>query len=70
MKSVLPALVPEMSYSNLVIQEGSIASLEYLKMHDPSTKTKEKLEIKNNLLKYCGYDTLGMVQIRDELLSR
>jgi hypothetical protein len=59
-----------MSYSNLTIQEGTIASLEYLKMYDPRTKTNEKLKIKNNLLKYCEHDTLGMVKIRDELLRR
>jgi hypothetical protein len=59
-----------MCYSNLTIQEGSIASLEYLKIHDPSTKTNEQLKIKNNLLEYCGYDTLGMIKIRDELLRR
>jgi hypothetical protein len=69
LKSVLPALVPDMSYSNLTIQEGSIASLEYLKMHDPGTKTNKKNEIRNNLLKYCGHDTLGMVKIRGELLK-
>jgi predicted RecB family nuclease len=70
LKSVLPALAPKMSYSNLTIQEGSIASLEYLKMHDPSTKPNEKFKIKNNLLKYCEHDTLAMVKIREELLRR
>ena len=70
LKSVLPAQVPEMSYSNLIIQEGSIASLEYQKMNDPRTKLNEKEKIKKNLLNYCGHDTLGMIKIRDVLLRR
>jgi hypothetical protein len=69
LKSVLPALVPEMSYSNLTIQEGSIASMEYLKMLDPNIESNEKNIIENNLLKYCEHDTLGMVKIREELLK-
>jgi hypothetical protein len=70
LKSVLPALVPEMSYENLVIQEGSQAFLEYEHMIDPSTPPKKKNEIRDNLLVYCGQDTLAMVKIREELLRR
>ena len=70
LKSVLPSLVPSMRYSNLVIQEGTVASLEYLRMIDPKTPSFEKVEIRKNLLDYCGQDTLGMVKIRDELINR
>ena len=70
LKSVLPALVPSMKYSNLAIQEGTIASLEYLRMIDSTTPSLEKGEIRKNLLDYCGQDTLGMVKIRDELINR
>ena len=42
LKSVLPALVPAMKYESLAIQEGSMASLEYLRMLDPSTPSEEK----------------------------
>ena len=47
LKSVLPAIIPEMSYYNLEIQEGQLASLEYLMMIDPSTPIKEKEKIKH-----------------------
>ena len=67
-KSVLPALVPEMSYQNLDIQEGQLASLEYMRMIDPFTSAKKI--IKKNLLSYCSYDTLAMLKIREELLRR
>jgi hypothetical protein len=36
-KSVLPALIPDMGYENLAIQDGQQAGLEYMKMTDPST---------------------------------
>jgi hypothetical protein len=70
LKYVLPALVPEMSYENLSIQEGMQASLEYLRMIDPETPEDKKARIRSDLLTYCGQDTLAMVKIRDELLSR
>ena len=70
LKSVLPAVVPGMDHGNLAIQEGNQASLEYLRMIDPSISLEEKERIKKELLVYCGYDTLAMVEIRDELLKR
>ena len=70
LKSVLPALFPDMDYANLSIQEGTQATMEYLKMIDPLTPAKEKQMIKEGLLIYCGQDTLAMVKIRDALLER
>jgi predicted RecB family nuclease len=70
LKYVLPALVPSMSYEKLSIQEGSLASLEYMRMIDLATPAGEKERIRKDLLEYCGVDTLGMVMIRDELLKQ
>ncbi|MBA7662537.1 hypothetical protein ES703_70566 [subsurface metagenome] len=69
LKSVLPALVPDMNYKTLAIQEGSQASFDYLRMLDPFILSGEKRRIKKDLLNYCGYDTLAMVKIREELLK-
>jgi hypothetical protein len=69
LKSVLPALIPEMDYRNLPIQEGNEASLMYLKMLDPTLSPEEKETIKKNLLTYCSHDTLALVRIREELLK-
>jgi hypothetical protein len=69
-KSVLPALIPEMSYKNLEIQEGGTASLEYMRLIDASLSDEEKERIKSNLLTYCGHDTMAMMKIREELLRR
>jgi hypothetical protein len=59
-----------MKYDRLAIQEGSMASLQYLRMLDPSTPSEEKEKIRKDLLAYCGHDTLAMVKIREELLKR
>jgi hypothetical protein len=69
LKSVAPALLPDMSYENLAVQEGQQAGLEYLRMIDPATTPEEKERIQNALLAYCGRDTLVMVQVREELLK-
>jgi hypothetical protein len=69
LKSVLPALLPEMSYENLAVQDGQEAGIEYMRMLDPATRPGEKEKIRGDLLKYCGQDTLAMVKIREELLK-
>ena len=67
---MLPAILPDMSYETLSIQEGNQASFEYLRMLDLSTQAAEREKIKEDLLNYCGHDTLAMVRIREELISR
>jgi predicted RecB family nuclease len=70
LKSVLPVLVPQMSYEDLVIQEGTHASLEYQRMLNSKTLPEEKRKIEQALIDYCSYDTLAMVKIREALLKR
>jgi len=70
LKSVLPALLPEMRYETLAIRDGAQASLEYLKMIDLATPPQQRAAIRENLLQYCGHDTLAMVKIRKTLLER
>ncbi len=69
LKSVLPALRPEMSYKNLAIREGNQAALEYAQMIGSATSSTQKSKIREDLLIYCGQDTLAMVKIRQELLK-
>ena len=69
-KSVLPALLPGIGYGNLAIQDGQQAGLEYMKMTDPTRAKEERGRIRENLLTYCGHDTLAMVKIREEILKR
>ena len=70
LKSVLPAIVPEMTYESLAIQEGNQASFEYLRMLDPTIPRAERDKLKEDLLQYCAQDTLAMVRIREELIKR
>ncbi|MEE9402570.1 MAG: DUF2779 domain-containing protein, partial [Desulfobacteria bacterium] len=70
LKPVLPALVPSMRYDDLAIQDGRHASVEYLRMLEPGIQPETREEIKQALLRYCGYDTLGMLKIREELLKQ
>ena len=70
LKAVLPSVVPEMGYGGLAVQQGNQASLEYLRMIDPSTPDPERKGLRSDLLAYCRHDTLAMVRLREELLRR
>jgi len=68
-KNVLPVLIPELSYKNLAIQEGTAAFLNWIKLIDSSTSKKEKDEIINNLKIYCGQDSFAMYKIWRHLIE-
>lgn len=65
-KAVLPALVPELSYDNLEINEGGLASVAYEGLQ-AETDLMFIAEIKQQLLEYCKLDTLGMVRILEKI---
>ena len=62
-KSVLPVLVPELSYKKLGIQEGGLASQKWNEMNLKSTSTQEKEKIIKDLKEYCKLDTFAMYAI-------
>ncbi len=66
-KSVLPALVPTLSYEDLTIQEGGQAASEYYRMVFVETDWVERASIREALLRYCARDTLAMVMLRKVL---
>jgi len=65
-KSVLPALVPELSYNDLPIKEGGTASNTFLSMVN-RTFEGDVEETRKQLLEYCELDTYAMVKILDVL---
>ena len=65
-KAVLPALVPELSYDELEINEGSLASIAYESLQT-ETDLMVMAEVKRQLLAYCKMDTIGMVKILEQL---
>ena len=66
MKAVLPALTGK-GYDHLAIQEGGTASREFLRVTHGPVPAAERLRVRQDLEKYCGLDTLGMVRIMDKL---
>lgn len=67
-KYVLPALVPELSYDNLTINEGGLASIAFESLYY-ETDLIRIAEIRNNLLEYCKLDTYAMVKLLEKLES-
>ena len=65
-KQVLPALVPELSYNDLEINEGGNASNTFLSMVNGTFKGNE-LQARKSLLEYCKMDTFAMVKIVEKL---
>ncbi len=60
-KYVLPVMVPELSYENLEIGNGGVASFTYGQLAQMDPKQKET--VRSQLLEYCHLDTLAMVRI-------
>jgi hypothetical protein len=67
-KYVLPALVPELNYQNLPINEGGLASLTFESLFDENNPEVIN-EKRKNLLEYCKLDTFAMVKILEKLES-
>ena len=60
-KKVLPALVPNLTYKDLSISKGDVASLEFLNLNKKPPKEVER--IRGDLLEYCKMDTFAMFKI-------
>jgi hypothetical protein len=65
-KAVLPALVPEMNYEVLAINNGADASASFYQLRYETDEQKVK-ETREALLKYCEMDTLAMVRVLEQL---
>jgi hypothetical protein len=68
-KTVLPALAPEMTYAGMEVGDGVAAQLAWARMTDEETDASERLRLREALLEYCRQDTLAMVTILDRLQS-
>jgi len=63
-KAVMPTINPAMDYSKLEgIKEGTAASDGFLEAINPETDMVRKLELEEQLLRYCKFDTEAMVEI-------
>ncbi|MBI5378682.1 MAG: DUF2779 domain-containing protein [Nitrospirae bacterium] len=68
LKAVAPTLAPELSYADLVIQEGSQAGPAFQRMIDPACPPEERARLRRALLAYCRLDTLALYKIHQRLL--
>ena len=63
-KAVLPTINPDMDYKKLEgIREGTAASNGFLEAINPDTDMVKKLELEEQLRRYCRFDTEAMVEI-------
>lgn len=63
-KAVMPAIDATMDYANLEgINEGTAASDGFLEAINPDTDMIRKLELEEQLKRYCRFDTEAMVRI-------
>ena len=68
-KKVLPVLVPEFSYEDLDVKDGTMAMDVWGRMVLDEKFRDDIDETRKNLLAYCKLDTLAMVEIYKFLLQ-
>ncbi len=66
LKSVLPVLVPGMTYEGLAISDGAMASEAYFTMGTIAGPA-ELSKLRAALLEYCRQDTLGLVRLLEKM---
>lgn len=67
LKTILPLLCPELTYASLDIQEGTMASYTYSRLHQQDEETR-KIN-REQLLAYCQMDTFAMVKILEKIME-
>ena len=72
LKSVLPALVPDMTYAGMEVADGQAAGLAWESVVRGDCDEGERENKWKALLEYCTQDTLGMLRLLEKLqrLSR
>ena len=69
LKYVLHPLVPELTYDDLVIVDGLVASVEIARLLFVAGKIapEEQARVRQDLLNYCERDTWAMVKVLEKL---
>jgi Domain of unknown function(DUF2779) len=68
MKSVAPAVAPEIVYDGDII-DGSDASAAFYRIADPTLTPETRAELRRALLKYCANDSFGLARVHQWLKS-
>ena len=71
LKAILTPLVPELTYNDLVIVDGRVASVEIARLLFVADKIPkhERDRVRQELLDYCQRDTWAMVKLVEKLRS-
>jgi hypothetical protein len=71
LKSLLPAVCPELDYMELDgVQNGGMAVEAYLEAVSAETSSERRDKIRKELLDYCELDTLALVRIWEKFKER
>ncbi|MBT3363119.1 MAG: DUF2779 domain-containing protein [Chloroflexi bacterium] len=68
-KSVLPALVPDLDYKDLEINDGGLASISYAEIISTDTNKDRREHLRKCLLNYCKRDTEAEVCLYKTLVN-
>jgi hypothetical protein len=66
-KKVLNPMVPELTYDDLAIVDGMVASVEIARLLFVAHKVRDRDGLRRDLLAYCERDTWAMVRLLDRL---
>lgn len=70
-KSVLPAIAPDLDYAALVgVQDGGMAMVAYREAVRPATPQARRDAIRHELTEYCRLDTYALVRIWQQFSGR
>jgi len=67
LKSVLPVLVPDMTYEGMEVGDGNAAGLAWESLIGGDCSEVERKRKRKALLDYCGQDTLAMLKLLERL---
>ena len=67
LKSVLPALIPELSYAGMQVAEGQGAGIAWESLVRGGWSEAVRQQKRKELLDYCGQDTLAMARLLEAL---
>lgn len=66
-KRVLNPMVPDLTYNDLTIVDGLVASVEIARLLFVAHKVKDRDQLRRDLLAYCERDTWAMVRLLERL---
>jgi hypothetical protein len=66
-KKVLNPLVPDLTYNDLAIVDGLVASVEIARLLFVAHKVRDRDQLRRDLLAYCERDTWAMVRLLERL---